>query len=384
MSLQTWYRATPRAAIVVAMLILLTAFTAAAIALASPSPPPNLPSPLGTTRNGMIAFDSGGQIYVIDQFGEGRQQISGYKGSASAGLASGPLYSPDGRRLVWNLAADWGGRILVTGADGSNPVFVSGDLATRPLVQEQASWAPDSRQLVFSGRSDEGKVLFVVAADGSGLRQVTDGSVDATYPAWSPDGSLIAFRGRRSTDPDANGIYVVSIDGSGQRLLHTTPNYSRDQSPPVWSPDGRWLTFDTPDAGGNRQDILSTSITGSETVTVVADPLDQCCPAWSPDGKRLAFLQGAYPSVGATGAWEYDLYLSTADGTGQRRVGAPVLEPGTPTWSPDATKVLGIGIYDLDPAVAYPMVVITLDGSVDPVVVPANTTGLGSWQRLAP
>src|SRR5262245_48499119 len=76
MSLQTWFAAAPRALIVVVTLILVTAFTAAAIALASPSPSPNLPPPTGLARNGLVAYDSDGDLYVVRQDGSGKTRIS--------------------------------------------------------------------------------------------------------------------------------------------------------------------------------------------------------------------------------------------------------------------------------------------------------------------
>jgi TolB protein len=82
-----------------------------------------------------------------------------------------------------------------------------------------------------------------MAADGSGIRQLTDEpGVDDAWPAWSPDGTKIAFTRRRRdsgglrlTGPD--DIYVINADGSGLRQL------ANDAADPAWSPDGSRIAF---------------------------------------------------------------------------------------------------------------------------------------------
>jgi len=81
------------------------------------------------------------------------------------------------------------------------------------------------------------------------MTQVTGGDYDDAYPAWSPDGTKLAFSSNRSADPDRNyntDVWVVSADNTdkGAHLTQITTNPGEDQSP-VWSPDGKWIAYVT-------------------------------------------------------------------------------------------------------------------------------------------
>ena len=72
--------------------------------------------------------------------------------------------------------------------------------------------------------------IYVVNADGSGLTRLTSDSADDFSPAWSPDGSRIAFASDRDGNPD---VYVINTDGSG--ITRLTNNLASDLHP-SWSP----------------------------------------------------------------------------------------------------------------------------------------------------
>ena len=74
--------------------------------------------------------------------------------------------------------------------------------------------------------------------DGSGKRMLIDGQTATDEdPAWSPDGTRIAFT-RNGAD-----IWAMNADGSGPANLTNTPNTSDDEVEPAWSPDGRKIAF---------------------------------------------------------------------------------------------------------------------------------------------
>ena len=78
-------------------------------------------------------------------------------------------------------------------------------------------------------------------ADGSGLRNLTNSGSEDIMPAWSPDGSQIAFESDR--DDGNHEIYVMNADGSNPRNL-TNSGFSFNYSP-AWSPDGSQIAFIT-------------------------------------------------------------------------------------------------------------------------------------------
>src|SRR5436190_18048545 len=108
--------------------------------------------------------------------------------------------------------------IAVSNADGSNPVALTTSVgSTDGSSDSEPNWSPDGQRIGF-GRSwpvagNNGRCqVFVMNADGSSVRQLTRDDLCARSPAWSTDGSGIAFTG------STPGILFVNADGSGTRV----------------------------------------------------------------------------------------------------------------------------------------------------------------------
>lgn len=172
------------------------------------------------------------------------------------------------------------------------------------------AWSPDGSRIAFS---DSSRDIYVMNADGSGRVRLTSGD----NPAWSPDGCKLAF--------DSNGhIYVINVDGS--RKSEITKGYS-----PAWSPDGSRIAFNS------ARDIYVINADGSGRVRLTSGDN----PAWSPDGRSIAFDGGAWSShVTAIG-------IVDANGSNQRSLGRP--GDVAPAWSPDGRRIaFAIGIISVD------------------------------------
>jgi serine/threonine protein kinase len=119
------------------------------------------------------------------------------------------------------------------GATDERPVLAS------TLWDYHPQFSPNGERLVFSSsRSGESVEIWLAARDGSGAHQLTRGpGLLQGSPAWSPDGSRIAF------DSNAGGswnIWVISPDGGAPRRLTTDPG---DHTVPTWSHNGNWIYF---------------------------------------------------------------------------------------------------------------------------------------------
>lgn len=286
---------------------------------------------------------------------------------ALALLAAGPVREAVALRRKPGLQPDerairWAG-VVATGLVGAavtlaalNPIQTPvQDWSYRPAVDNSEVWTMDA------GGSNQTRLL---AAQGDGI--------DYSLPAWSPDGSRIAFttwtnkdgapQNIKLTDQLAS-VWTMTADGTDRKPLVTPAD--ADAWIPAWSPDGAWLTYTlTPHVtGGDTQAkpeanpapgqvgppsgaAAGSSIwavrpdgTGSEQLT--PEGVDALGATWSPDGTRLAHIV-------ASAGGNSDIHVATVM---ERLAGAaPVFsddralaaDPANdwgPAWSPDGTRI---------------------------------------------
>ena len=94
--------------------------------------------------------------------------------------------------------------------------------------------------MAFRGGTD----LWIVPPQGCDIQVTHD--IDASQPAWSPDGGRLAFGAGRTAEPA--DIWVVNVNGTGLRQLTADPE--ADQQP-TWSPDGAWIAWSRKSALAN-------------------------------------------------------------------------------------------------------------------------------------
>jgi Tol biopolymer transport system component len=138
--------------------------------------------------------------------------------------------SPDGSRMTY-FAED--GLHVIT-LDGQEDHLVSADLNVDD--SGPPAWSPDGTRLAFLGISADLRAIWLVAPDGSGLTHLPlPGSPDFRSSAtWSPDGTrLVVGASDADTDSRLSTIYVIRTDGSGLQQLSGGDGYDTH---PVWKP----------------------------------------------------------------------------------------------------------------------------------------------------
>ena len=159
-----------------------------------------------------------------------------------------PTWSPDGTEIAWthDRGIEYPGLFLID-ADGDNPQRISFlDHSTQAI--ERISWSPDGTQIAatnYVGTPGATGQIWVLTLETGKWLDYTSSKDGAYDPAWSPDGKWIAFVQREGT---ANNIYVMRADpadwegeGTSPTLYKlTTDGASRS---PAWSPDGTKLAY---------------------------------------------------------------------------------------------------------------------------------------------
>ncbi len=172
------------------------------------------------------------------------------------------------------------------------------------------------RTIVFSAQNDEEGTfqIFSMREDGSGVRRLTDGEFSSTNPAWSPDGTRIAYaRSTGSTAGDA--LWVMDADGSNKEPLVVNPQTGNPQlgNQPAWSPNGNKLAFDrcvNCAFGGKNVDIFVADLQTGSIDTLTHHSGIDTQPTWSPDGNEIAFVS----ERDHTDEFGIDIYLIEVNG----------------------------------------------------------------------
>jgi len=200
------------------------------------------------------------------------------------GLEHWPSLSPDGQSILYAGSSGGTEDIFLLRVGGRNPLNLTAD---SPSGDSQPAFSPDGTRIAFrSERSGGG--IFVMGATGESVRRVTDFGF---APSWSPDGSELAVSTSSFIDPFSRNVgaklFAVSVATGDRRLID-----DGDAVQPAWSPHGQRIAFWGATDGGQR-DIWTVPAVGSAAgrrVSVTADLATDWSPQWSPDGQWLYFL----------------------------------------------------------------------------------------------
>ncbi|MCU0486125.1 MAG: substrate-binding domain-containing protein [Anaerolineales bacterium] len=158
--------------------------------------------------------------------------------------------------------------------------------------------------IAFDSDRDSNREIYRMAPDGSALNNLSNHPAEDSDPAWSPDGSQIAFVSNRENNAEGGQfIYIMDADGGNVHQL-TLENESKW---PDWSHDGSSITYT------HHGDIYITKADGSaQSINLTNSPEEDEQSTWSPDGKKIAWLSKEQ------GGW--NIFIMDADGNHQQKL----------------------------------------------------------------
>ncbi len=252
-------------------------------------------------------------------------------------------------------------RIGVIKPDGSEQRFITDGTVEATL----AAWSPNGQQLSMSYQGIAGRnpQLYSIGLDGTDLRAIPIGTQAGRSSSWAPTGNQVAF-------DNFYGLFVVNPDGSGLRALL---DEEHDNGVPVWSADGAWIAFTgfAPGFGDGASRRLYVVRPDGSGLRRLASTIPQAIikASWSPDGKHLVFDTS-----------NGNLHLvNVATNDVSALVTTPAIEEH-PAWSPDGTRIA----FSRRSETGAHIFTVRIDGTDERQV----TSGAGShdwpaWQPLA-
>jgi Tol biopolymer transport system component len=218
---------------------------------------------------------------------------------------------------------------------------------------------PQPAKAAFPGQN--GRIAFASnRADGDGVRDYDIYTVSATgtevnlfqrttplafdtEPAYSPDGSKIAFQSNRDDGDGVSDFDIYTVNSTGPANLTKITTNPSDDRDPNWSPAGSRIVFSSTRSGQER--IWTVSSTGTEVgpLQVTDLPFDSRRPAYAPNGNRIVFQMR---SNGFAPALNWNIVtrsLTAVAGQGYERITSHPEADEEPAYSPDGSRIAFAG-----------------------------------------
>ena len=295
-------------------------------------------------------------IAVVRPLGVGPGSSTPAIASASPGSSAAPTMGVDESWIAYEGPLPGDGISLVR-PDRTDPHAV---LPGARYDAHHPDWSPDGAQIAFDAETPDGNEIWVVNADGTNaaaiVRRSTDCAIscgDVALPAWSPDGSKIAFvrfqLGRSGLE--AAVIEVQDVASGDRRVLYTAPSKTA-LNYPRWSSDGRSIVFEMtqyPDthinlgtATGSAIAVIDVVGEGAQPVVLTDWSMYATYPDWRPGSDEILFSTYDLDEFQATDE-PSNLYTIKADGSGQTALttfGKAGQRATQPTWTPDGSRII--------------------------------------------
>ncbi|MDQ3489756.1 MAG: PxKF domain-containing protein [Acidobacteriota bacterium] len=293
-----------------------------------------------------IAFrsnrDGDYEIYVMNVNGSGQTNLTN-----NTGNNFDPTFSPDGSKIAFQSSRDLNPEIYVMNADGSNQANLTSD----PAIDGAPSWGSQTPaqagKIVFFSDRDGNFEVYTMNPDGSNQVNRSNHPARDLFPAFSPDGSKIAFQSSR--DGGLDEIYIMNADGSSPVRLTDDP---AEDLWPKFSPDGSRIVFASNRDGDT--DIYIMDADGSDFSQLTNAAGLDLEPEFSPDGSKIVFTSSR------TG--DQEIYIMDANGANQVQLTNNSAAVREPTFSPDGSKIAFSSNFNL-PTTNHDIFIMDANGS---------------------
>ncbi len=226
--------------------------------------------------------------------------------------AASPAISPDGQWVAYTVReANWDDNNYHTEiwlADAKTGATHQLTSNTKKSSSSPA-WSPDGTKLAFATDRDDKRQIYVIDPRGGEARKITSAEEGVGNFAWSPDGKSFAFAStdaKTDADKDREKQYGdFDVYGEGYRMTHlwvheVAAGKARRLTSGAftvagfdWSPDGREIAFahraNPSNTSGDTEDISVVSVADGRVRDLVTQPGADGGPIWSPDGRTIAF-----------------------------------------------------------------------------------------------
>lgn len=203
------------------------------------------------------------------------------------------------------------------------------DHASAAVQNSDPAWSPDGSKIAFMSNRDNDIEIYVMDADGSNQRRLNHAPGRDAHPSWSPDGSKIYFQSPRS---DAQPqIYVMNADGAQQKRLTRNTGFT---GVPHSSPDGKTILFqvnENPTLDPSHWQIYVMDTDGSHERNLSNNQANDQVPRWSKDGSKISFFSDI--------PGKDQIYVMNADGSHRVRMMNDSFNDHTPSWSHDEKRI---------------------------------------------
>lgn len=271
---------------------------------------------IAQTQIAYVSSKSGNkEIWAMDYDGSNQHQLTHLKS-----ISLTPRWSPDATKIAFTCYVPFRG---ITSPQICIYSAASDRLISFPRYRGSNSspaFSPDGSQIAFMSSQNGDPEIYVTDANGGNLHRITFAAGVSTSPAWNPKtGKQIVFVSDRGGDPV---LYLANSDGSSvEKLDLPDMGYSVD---PSWSPNGQLLAFCWRRPSGNF-DIYAMDIISRQLVELTKDVGRNERPSWAPDGRHIVFESNRTGTV--------QIWSMLADGSEPRQLTYQG-QNESPNWSP--------------------------------------------------